>query len=172
MTSTGSTTMQQAAPGGSTNVSNIQTDQRLVRYWLAGGSGQPLGLARAETSLTTGDDDGLPEPGAGNEADYVIAKEVASLTFSYYGDNGQGLGWYSSWDGTDTSGSSSVPLGPPLAIAVEFQIPLPGSSPDSPQYQKFRHVIAIPTADGSPQTSSSSSSSSSSGSGSSGSSQP
>jgi hypothetical protein len=143
-------------------VGSVVTDQRLVTYWLAGGS-QPIGLARSEMTLSTGTSDSLPNVmGASNEADYVIAPEVGGLTFSYYGDNGQGLDWYSTWDGTDTGSDNTTPLGPPLAIAIEFQLLVPGSSADNPQYQTFRHVISIPTASGTAQTSGSDSGSSSS----------
>lgn len=127
--------------------SGIVSDQKLVFYWLAGaGSGRPLGLARYEMTLTTSLD-GLPNIiGGSDEAKYVIAPEVVALTFSYY----DGTSWNTSWDGSEISDLDGMtPIGPPLAIKINFELaPLPGKTENT----KFEHVIAIPTANGSTQT--------------------
>ncbi len=100
--------------------------------------------------LTTSTD-GVPSVvGGADEAKYVIAPEVVSLSFSYY----DGLGWQTSWNGADKPSNQTIPQGPPLAIAMSFELETPGVAGEAPRRRKFHHVIAIPTANnGTPTTS-------------------
>jgi prepilin-type N-terminal cleavage/methylation domain-containing protein len=93
-------------------------DLRRITYWLAGGGGTPLGLARQELKLVTSDDANDVPPDVPDEASYVIADEVKSLTFSYFDGNA----WQDSWDGTMPGADGMTPMGPPLAIAITVGI--------------------------------------------------
>jgi prepilin-type N-terminal cleavage/methylation domain-containing protein len=135
-----------------------------ITYWLAGGGSEPLGLARQEIQLSTSDDATVPADQIPDEANFVIAEEVKSLSFSYW----DGTTWQDSWDGTQaptinggvsaggtssgSSGSTSsgsttsngYPAGPPLAIAINIGL----ASTTTGEVKQHRHVIAIPTANG------------------------
>jgi prepilin-type N-terminal cleavage/methylation domain-containing protein len=125
----------------------VSSDVRRITYWLAGGSGSPLGLARQEIKQATSDDAlnsmtaDIPDEGS-----FVIAEEVQSVAFRYF----DGTSWQDSWDGTqaDSSGAST---GPPQAVEITVSIlpPNSGSSTGaSPGLKTYRHVVAIPTANG------------------------
>jgi hypothetical protein len=119
----------------------VESDQKVVFYWLAGAGGsRPLGLARYEMSLSTSVD-GVPDVvGSSDEAKYVIAPEVVSLTFEYF----DGTTWGTTWDSTQLSQVDSMtPIGPPVAVRMSFELPPPPGKSDT---LKFQHVIAIPTA--------------------------
>ena len=127
------------------------SDLRRVSYWLAGDGS--LGLARQELLLVTSDDaTTTPPAGIANEADYVIAPEVRSLSFSYW----DGANWQDSWDGTTAGSDGVTPIGPPLAIAVVLGIVPPGAGGDA-AVKTYRHVIPITTANGVVQQSTSTS---------------
>jgi prepilin-type N-terminal cleavage/methylation domain-containing protein len=129
------------------------SDMRRITYWLAGGGAEPMGLARQEITLVTSDDATAAPEEVGDEASFVIAEEVKSLSFSYF----DGQNWVESWEGTavpapmgaasPTGGSANngLPVGPPLAVAVTLGLAKPGGTGELKQ---FRHVIAIPTANG------------------------
>jgi hypothetical protein len=137
-------------------------DLRRITYWLASsGNG---GLARQELKIVTSDDlnsippDGLPQ----DESTYILAEEVKNLAFSYF----DGANWTDTWDGTTPGNDGTTPIGPPAAIAVEVGVQFPGTK----EIKKYRHVIAIPAANGqgnppAPGNNSASSASSSSNSG-------
>jgi prepilin-type N-terminal cleavage/methylation domain-containing protein len=125
----------------------VSSDVRRITYWLAGGRGSPLGLARQEIKQATSDNAmnsmtaDIPDEGS-----FVIAEEVQSVAFRYF----DGTSWQDSWDGTqaDTSGAS---IGPPQAVEITVSIlpPNSGSSTGaSPGLKTYRHVVAIPTANG------------------------
>jgi prepilin-type N-terminal cleavage/methylation domain-containing protein len=126
----------------------IVSDQRRISYWLAGNAGSPLGLARQELKLVTSDDATAVPPDVPDEASHVIAEEVRSLTFQYF----DGTSWQDTWDGTQSGADGVTPLGPPAAIAVTVGIADPGAGPEGQSNVKlFRHVVAIPTANGATQ---------------------
>jgi hypothetical protein len=115
------------------------SDQRRIVYWLADGGG----LARQEIGPVTSDDaqngnipSGMPEPGSRE----MVAKEVRSLQFEYF----DGTTWQDSWDGTQTGSDGVTPIGPPLAVAITIGL----TQPDSNELKHYRHVVAIPTANG------------------------
>jgi hypothetical protein len=121
------------------------SDLRRITYWLAGDGS--LGLARQELQLVTSDDAGtVPPDGVASEADYVIAPEVRSLTFSYF----DGSNWQDSWDGTTAGSDGVTPMGPPMAVAVVLGIVPPGAAGDA-AVKTYRHVIPITTANGTTQ---------------------
>jgi len=135
----------QAGPDGQQSAEQLESDQRIVAYWFVEGSG----LACHEVSLTAAMRDGLPGISEGaDEKKYVIAPEVKSLTFSYY----DGINWNNSWDGSELADDNMTPKGPPLAIAVLIELQMPTADGEEPKTRKFRHVISIPTAGGTPQT--------------------
>lgn len=74
----------------------------------------------------------------------ILAPEVTSLQFSYYGDTGQGLGlqWYETWDTTVTKKL-------PRAIGVKLEILVgPAGSEKKPVACEF--VIFVPASDPKP----------------------
>jgi prepilin-type N-terminal cleavage/methylation domain-containing protein len=135
-------------------------DLRRISYWLAGGTAQPLGLARQEVKLVTSDDQmsALP-PNIADEASFVIAEEVRSLQVRYF----DGQAWQDTWDGTTSGNSTGAAIGPPMAIEIKIGLaPARGlrtaktpltASPES-NWKYYRHVVAIPTANGLPSANS------------------
>ncbi len=127
----------------------VVSDLRRVSYWLAGGDGSPAGLARQEVPLITSDDalQNLP-PGIDNESSYVLADEVRSLSFQYF----DGTDWQDSWDSTVLGADGVTPIGSPRAVAVTIGIAPsrgPGTSPtDDANLKTYRHVLVIPSANG------------------------
>jgi hypothetical protein len=130
----------------------VTSDIRRVTYWMASTGG----LARQEIKLATSDDALVTvSPNIPDEANFVIAEEVQSATFRYF----DGTAWQNSWDGTQassTSGSqasstSGSPMGPPLAIEITLVVAIPNSQSqagDNSNLKTYRHVVAIPTANG------------------------
>ncbi len=113
------------------------SDLRRISYWLVDG----VGLARQEFLQVTSDDEfNLVPPNVPNEASYVIAEEVKSVTFSYF----DGQAWQDTWDGTEVGSDLQTPIGPPVAIAITLGLALPGS----PDVKNYRHVVYIPAANG------------------------
>jgi prepilin-type N-terminal cleavage/methylation domain-containing protein len=132
------------ANGDPTGVSDL----RLITYWLAGGGDAPLGLARLElTQVTSSDATNLLPPNIPDDATHVIAEEVRSLNFRYF----DGSAWQDSWDGTQLGSDGVTPLGPPQAIEITIGVAAPGAalgSDGQPILKSYRHVVAIPTANG------------------------
>jgi hypothetical protein len=149
-----------ALPGTDPNNSPLVCDLRRVSYWLAGGTAEPLGLARQEVKLVTSDDQmsALP-PNIPDEASLVIAEEVRSLQIRYF----DGQAWQDSWDGTTSGNSTGAAIGPPMAIEIKIGIApargqrsaktVPTATPES-TWKYYRHVVAISTANGLPSTTS------------------
>src|SRR5207245_8123141 len=125
----------------------VTSDLRRITYWVAGGSGSPLGLARQEIKQATSDDALNSTPSViPDEASFVIAEEVQSVAFRYF----DGTAWQDSWDGTqiDSTGAST---GPPQAVEITVAILPPSSDSsagDNSNLKTYRHVVAIPTANG------------------------
>jgi hypothetical protein len=82
-------------------------------------------------------------PDVPNEEAYIIAPEVKNLAFKFF----DGTEWRDSWDGTAAGADGTTPLGPPLAIAIEMSLAMPGTDKE----QMVRHVVAIQTANGQAQ---------------------
>jgi prepilin-type N-terminal cleavage/methylation domain-containing protein len=131
----------------------IVGDIRCVTYWLAGGDGAPLGLARMVINLPTSDDTTTLLPAnVDNESAYVIAEEVRSLSFQYW----DGTQWNDSWDSSTLGADGITPVGSPVAVAVNIGL-AKGEGPDA-EVKNYRQVIFLPTANGTtPQPSSTSS---------------
>ena len=131
------------------------SDLRRITYWLSSS-----GLSRQEIKVSTSDDaiTGLPTD-LPDDPTLVLAPEAQSVTFQYF----DGTNWQDTWDGTQTpSTGGNNPQGPPVAIAITMDLARPGSSAESGDVKRktYRHVIAIPTANGTAQSSSSTSSTS------------
>jgi prepilin-type N-terminal cleavage/methylation domain-containing protein len=137
------------SPEATADVQPIVSDLRRITYWLAGGEGNALGLARQEMKLVTSDDAStLIPPNIPDEAAHVIAEEVKSLTFSYF----DGSQWQDTWDSTQPGADGATPKGPPLAIAIIIGIPAPGADrTNNGNLKQYRHVVAIPSANGATQ---------------------
>jgi len=137
------------SPDAAADVQPIVSDLRRITYWLAGGEGNALGLARQEMKLVTSDDAStLIPPNIPDEAAHVIAEEVKSLTFSYF----DGSQWQDTWDSTQPGADGATPKGPPLAIAIVIGIPAPGAErTNNGNLKQYRHVVAIPSANGATQ---------------------
>jgi hypothetical protein len=133
-----------ADPDNATNLP-IFSDLRRVTWWrVDGASGS--GLARQEIKLATSDDAlNAPAPDLGDGYSKLVAREVKSLTFQYYDVNQQG--WVDSWDGTQPGPDGVTPIGPPAAISITVEIALPNSDGE-PVQKTFRHIVALPTANG------------------------
>ncbi|MBI1917873.1 MAG: hypothetical protein HYS12_24525 [Planctomycetes bacterium] len=130
--------------GGTTGELAIKSDQRVIEYWVTNNGG----LARQEIAVVTASADNLPlARGTGNEGQYVIAPEVTGVEFSYF----DGTDWQTSWDSTALGSDNMTPLGPPLAVAVLLEITTPATAERAERVQRYRHVVAIPTANGLPQ---------------------
>jgi hypothetical protein len=130
--------------GGATGEVAAKSDQRVIEYWVANNGG----LARQEIAVVTASADNLPlARGTGNEGQYVIAPEVTSVEFSYF----DGTNWQTNWDSTALGSDNMTPMGPPLAIAVMLEITTPATAERAERVQKYRHVVEIPTANGSTQ---------------------
>jgi prepilin-type N-terminal cleavage/methylation domain-containing protein len=129
------------------------SDLRRITYWLSSG-----GLSRQEIKVATSDDDavsGLPTD-LPDDSSLVLAPEVQNVTFQYF----DGTSWQDSWDGTQTpSSGGNYPQGPPVAIAITIDLAIPGTSAESGDAKRktYRHVIAIPTANGTSSSTSSTS---------------
>jgi hypothetical protein len=117
-------------------------DLRRITYWLC--TSDPVGLCRQEFKPVTSDDANtvLP-PDIPDEPSYVLADEVKSLQFQYF----DGTAWQDTWDGTALGADGVTPQGPPQAIAITIDVETPGQTRKS-----YRHVVAIPTANGLTQT--------------------
>jgi prepilin-type N-terminal cleavage/methylation domain-containing protein len=136
------------AQGTATLQGDAISDLRRVTYWLAMGTGVPLGLARYEVRDVTSDEAMEYSPiGTPEEATHILAEEVRSLSFLYF----DGATWVDVWDGSLPGPDGMTPIGPPPLIAITVGIARPGVLPgaDGLQNLKFyRHVVAIPTANG------------------------
>lgn len=124
----------------------LVSDLRRVSYWRGS---DVVGLCRAELKVALSEEAaalGIPND---DEATYRLAPEVEALEFEYF----DGTSWLDNWDSMTTGPDGITPMGPPRAIAVTLTIrrpPLPnGVQPESKMY---RHVIVIPTANGTAQT--------------------
>ena len=121
----------------------IVCDQRVVQYWL----GSNGGLGRQEITTTTTNAGQINwAMGGSDESSYIIAPEVTNLQFSYF----DGTEWQPSWNSTTPGSDGMTPQGPPAAIAVLAEITMPSVGGRPPRVRQFRHVIAIPTANGQP----------------------
>lgn len=128
--------------------STVTSDLHRVTYWLAGGDSAPLGLARQEVKQATSDDALITvPPNIPDEATFVIAEEVQSVMFRFF----DGSAWQDSWDGTQVTATNGTPIGPPQAVEITLVIANPNSQTqpgDSSNFKTYRHVVAIPTANG------------------------
>jgi prepilin-type N-terminal cleavage/methylation domain-containing protein len=129
----------------------IVGDLRRISYWLVD-SGNARGLARQEVKVATAQDAATLPPGIDNEASYIIAHEVRTLSFSYF----DGTSWNDSWDSTQLGADGVTPIGPPRAIAVTVGIPRlstgqPGNIGER-AVKNYRHVVGILTANGATQS--------------------
>jgi len=120
------------------------SDIRRVTYALT-----PQGLVRQEMKTATSADPGDEMPGTGSSsAVQIMAAEARSLSFEYF----DGSGWQSSWDATAPGPDGMTPMGSPRAIAISLTLARPGTPPGANgPVQKYRHVVAIPTANGTTQ---------------------
>jgi hypothetical protein len=135
--------------GGSPDAvaSETVSDLRRISYWLVGDSGSAQGLARQEVKLVTSADyiNNLPPDIPEDPTWKVIAPEVQSVMFRYWDGNT----WQDTWDSTQppADNSSTNPQGPPRAIEITVGLPVVGGG-DGQNLKTYRHVIALPTANG------------------------
>jgi hypothetical protein len=147
-------------------VPTVSDLRRICYYFYDGGSGK-RGLARQEIKQATSDDAwpgpvGVPPspmPTAPDNLDdgytKLMAEEVRSVQFRYYGDPGTGLDWQDQWDCTTLGADGVTPIGPPKAIEITMEIALPRGPYDTGEERTktFRHVISIASSDGQPLSS-------------------
>jgi len=119
------------------------SDLRRISYVLD----SDRGLLRQEIKLATSDDAlNAPSPMLDDGYTSVLAEEVKSIQFQYW----DGSNWQDSWDGTQPGADGSTPQGPPLAIAITVGIALTSDSRygGGQVVKQYRHVVALPTANG------------------------
>jgi type II secretory pathway pseudopilin PulG len=123
------------------------SDLRTVTYWLAGGTDAPLGLARTELAQVTSEDAAAEPPEITDPTSrLIIAPEVKFLLIEYF----DGSAWVESWDASQPGPDGVMPVGPPMAVAITIGL-LPRSAAVEgvePRLKYYRHVVAIPTANG------------------------
>jgi prepilin-type N-terminal cleavage/methylation domain-containing protein len=118
---------------------------RRITYWIIPGKG----LARQEKSQVTADDPTTvtAPPEIADPSTYtIIAEQVKEMTVEYC--NGLNT-WQPTWDGTIPDPATSLPMGPPAAIAFTFKIEMsPASKAVGAVGRKvtIRHVVAIQAA--------------------------
>jgi prepilin-type N-terminal cleavage/methylation domain-containing protein len=131
----------------------IASDLRRITYWLVLGGDQPVGLARLEYKPVTAEEAAaLVPPDIPDELSHLLAEEVRSLTFEYF----NGTEWVESWDGSAPGADGSTPMGPPAAVAIRLGLQArgqPTTASGEPNLKYYRHVVAIPTANGTAQVS-------------------
>jgi hypothetical protein len=136
------------------------SDVRVVSYWVEPGKG----LCRQEILQATSDNAQTPQFDPNDPTTNRLAPEVTNMTVQYF----DGTNLNDTWDGTQLASDGMTPLGPPLALVVTLEIAPRNSDPNVENTPKvYRHVIAIPTANGSTTSILSASTSSSSSTGSS-----
>lgn len=121
----------------------LTSDLRRVSYWLGG---EDAGLCRLEARLITSEDGTNPDLPTGDVSSYVLAPEVRSIEFSYF----DGTDWADSWDSTAPGPDGTTPLGSPRAVAI--RIGVVGRPGAEEELRYSRHVVALPTAGGTPQS--------------------
>jgi hypothetical protein len=100
------------------------------------------GLARQESRVVTSAS-ALTSGPSGDDPVQTLAPEVQSVSFSYF----DGSDWQSSWDSTSTGPDGVSPLGSPRLIAITLTLAQPNGRPA----KTYRHVVPIPTANGTAQ---------------------
>lgn len=130
----------------------VGSDLHRIGYWVVGAdTSLPLGLARLEVRGVTSDEAALfTPPDIPDAPQYVVAEEVKVVEFNYF----DGTTWQEAWDSTAAGPDGVTPTGPPLAIAIRIGIVAPGTEnrPDADlTLRYYRHVVAIPTANGATQ---------------------
>lgn len=119
---------------------NGGADIRRITWWLTGDGG----LARQEISRLSADDEGtqLP-PNVSEPQRFVVAPEVVELAFRFF----DGTNWLETWDGATAGDDGATPIGPPRAVEIVIGIRSPS---DPNRMKKYRHVIAIQSANAQP----------------------
>ena len=124
----------------------VTSDLRRISYWL-GGKG---GLCRMEVRLITSEQAGDLDLPTGDVDQYLYAGEVKSLEITYF----DGTSWLDTWDSTTTGPDQATPIGSPRAISIKIGVMPQGAvaalEGKEPELKYYRHVIAIPTANGTP----------------------
>jgi type II secretory pathway pseudopilin PulG len=139
---------RELTPAAAADSPPLVSDLRRITYWLAD-DGMQVGLGRQEVTRVTADDElAAVPPDVDDEGRYLLAPEVKSLTFSYW----DGAAWQDVWDSTAPGADGTTPVGPPLAIAITVGLLPPASvnQADDASLKYFRHVVALPTANGLP----------------------
>jgi hypothetical protein len=118
-------------------------DLRRVSYWMADSSN---GLARQEVKVETAQDIAALAPNVTDDGTGTIkyTPEVRNITFSYF----DGTNWNDTWDSTTLGADGITPIGPPRAVAIQIDIVQPAANGQE-RVKSYRHVVFIPTANGS-----------------------
>ena len=126
----------------------MTSDLRRISYWM-GGDNDKSGLCRREVRLITSDDASADLP-TGDVDQYLYAGEVKSVEFGYF----DGTAWQVEWNSLTLGPDQATPQGSPRAISIKIGfLPLgatKASEGNEPKLKYYRHVIQIPTANGTP----------------------
>jgi prepilin-type N-terminal cleavage/methylation domain-containing protein len=117
-------------------------DLRRITYWLL----ENGGLARQEIRAVTSEEADTAPPDVADPEKYSLAPEVTSLEIGYF----DGSAWQTEWSGASLGGPlTDIPIGAPCAISITIKIRRPRSPANQdPGEVVYRHVVAIPTANG------------------------
>ena len=107
----------------------------------------PADRAESVATLHAALDADIPQ---GDLTNYRLASEVSSLAFRYF----DGTSWTESWDSTTLGEDGVTPIGSPRAIEIKIGIQPPRArdATQDPEIKYYRHVVAIPTANGTSQS--------------------
>jgi hypothetical protein len=135
---------------GAEDTGEALTDLCRITYWFVDNGDGERGLARHETTRVTSTDEAVPR-NVGDPQKYIIADQVAGVSFQYH----DGSGWTDSWNGAAMQPDGKTPIGPPAAIAILLTVRR-GQNPGTEIASEavVRHVVAIPTANRMAQSSS------------------
>jgi hypothetical protein len=70
--------------------------------------------------------------------------EVHNINFSYF----DGTNWNDTWDSTTLGADGVTPIGPPRAVAITIEVAQPAAN-GGERLKSYRHVVFIPSANGS-----------------------
>jgi prepilin-type N-terminal cleavage/methylation domain-containing protein len=117
-------------------------DLRRVSYWMADAAN---GLARQEVKVETAQNMAALAPNVSDDGTGTIkyTPEVRSINFSYF----DGTNWNDTWDSTTLGADGITPIGPPRAVAVTIEVVQPGPN-GAERVKSYRHVVFIPSANG------------------------
>jgi prepilin-type N-terminal cleavage/methylation domain-containing protein len=135
----------EAFAGSTDEGPQLTSDLRHIYYWMSTND-KNGGLCRMESRVITSDQATTLDAPPGEADQYLYAREVKSIEFSYF----DGTSWQSSWDSTTLGPDNATPQGSPRAIAVTLGLPRYKGTDQNGEIKYYRHVVHLVTANGTP----------------------